>query len=45
MNKPINQIKLHGLNHFFNEIVELYTTKKLPNKILFSGSKVVEKQL
>ena len=39
MNKPIVQTKLYGLSHIFNEIVDLFTSKKLPNKILFSGSK------
>ena len=39
MNKPINQIKLYGLNKIFNEIVNLFICKKLPNKILLSGSK------
>jgi len=39
MNKPIDQTKLYGLSHIFNEIVDLFTSKKLPNKILLSGSK------
>jgi len=39
MNNPIDQIKLYGLNQIFNEIVQLYNSKKLPNKILLSGSK------
>ncbi len=39
MNKPIDQPKLYGLSHIFNEIVDLFTSKKLPNKILLSGSK------
>ena len=39
MNKPIDQTKLYGLSHIFKEIVDLFTTKKLPNKILLSGSK------
>ena len=39
MNKPIGQPKLYGLSHIFNEIVDLFTSKKLPNKILLSGSK------
>ena len=39
MNMPIYQTKLYGLSHFFNEIVDLFTSKKLPNKILLSGSK------
>ena len=39
MNNPKNQIKLYGMNKFFNEIVNLFISKKLPNKILLSGSK------
>ena len=39
MNKPIDQIKLYGLNQIFNEIVNLFVSGKLPNKILLSGSK------
>jgi len=39
MNKPIEQTKLYGLSHIFNEIVDLFTSKKLPNKILLSGSR------
>ena len=39
MNKPIDQIKLYGLSKIFNEIVNLFISKKLPNKILLSGSK------
>ena len=39
MNKTINQRKLYVLSHTFNEIVDLFTSKKLPNKILLSGSK------
>ena len=37
--KPILQTKLYGLNQIFNEIVNLSNFNKLPNKILFSGSK------
>ena len=39
MNNPIDQIKLYGLNQIFNEIVQLYNSKKLPNKILLTGYK------
>ena len=39
MNNPINQLKLYGMNQIFNEIVNLFISKKLPNKILLSGSK------
>ena len=31
--------RLLGLNSFFNEIINLYTEKKMPNKILLSGKK------
>jgi len=37
--KHILQTKLYGLNIIFNEIVNLSNSNKLPNKILFSGSK------
>ena len=37
--KPILQTKLYGLNQIFNEIVNLSNSNKLPNKILFTGSK------
>ena len=30
---------LYGMNHFFNEIINLYNKKKLPTKILLSGKK------
>jgi DNA polymerase-3 subunit delta' len=37
--KPILQTKLYGLNLIFNEIVNLSNSNRLPNKILFRGSK------
>jgi len=37
--KPSNNKKLHGMNHFFNELAILYNTKKMPTKILLSGKK------
>ncbi len=37
--KPILQTKLYGLNLIFSEIVNLSNSNKLPNKILFCGSK------
>ena len=37
--KPILQTKLYGMDLIFNEIVSLFNSNKLPNKILFSGSK------
>ena len=37
--KPSLQTKLYGLTEIFGEIVNLYNCDKLPNKILFTGSK------
>jgi len=37
--EPANQIQLYGLRNEFNELVNLYNEKKLPNKILLSGQK------
>jgi len=37
--KPILQSKLYELNGIFNEIINLFNSNKLPNKILFSGPK------
>ena len=36
---PLYQNKLYGLEKEFTELVLLYKNNKLPNKILFSGSK------
>ena len=41
--KPYLQKKLYGLNPTFDEIVNLYKFNKLPNKILFTGSKSIGK--
>ena len=41
--KPNNQKILLGYNNFFLNIINLYKSKKLPNKILFSGSKGIGK--
>tara|TARA_B100000963_G_scaffold359830_1_gene388389 strand:- start:930 stop:1850 length:921 start_codon:yes stop_codon:yes gene_type:complete len=40
---PDNQIKLHGLSNFLNDLINLYNNKKLPNKILLSGQKSIGK--
>ena len=40
---PLNQINLFGYGKLFNELVELFSNKKLPNKILLSGEKGVGK--
>ena len=37
--KPINRIKLFGLDNFFFEFVNLFEKNNLPNKILLSGQK------
>ena len=41
--KPSANTKLYGLDNYFNEIVNLYKNKKMPNKILLSGKKGVGK--
>ena len=40
---PVNQKKLYGLDNNFKELVNLFDNNKLPNKILFSGSKGIGK--
>tara|TARA_Y100000591_G_scaffold311590_1_gene315162 strand:+ start:3265 stop:4185 length:921 start_codon:yes stop_codon:yes gene_type:complete len=40
---PDNQIKLHGLSHFLNDLIRLHNNQKLPNKILLSGQKGIGK--
>jgi DNA polymerase-3 subunit delta' len=37
--KPSENTNLYGMNNFFNEIINLYIKKKMPNKILLSGKK------
>ena len=37
--KPSENNKLYGLGNYFNEIVDLYNKKIMPNKILLSGKK------
>ncbi len=41
--KANNQTQLYGLEFYFNEFINLYNKKKLPNKILLSGSKGIGK--
>ena len=36
---PINQTKLFGLERYINELIRLYESDNLPNKILLSGQK------
>ena len=36
---PSKNTTLYGMNHFFNEIINLYDDKKMPTKILLSGKK------
>ena len=36
---PINQMKLFGLNKYFEELAFLYEKNELPNKILLSGKR------
>ena len=37
--RPINQIKLYGLNKYLKKLIKLYSKNNLPNKILFTGLK------
>jgi len=37
--KPSENTRIYGMENFFNELVELYKQKKIPNKILLSGKK------
>ena len=37
--KPSQQTELFGLNKYFDEIIDLYLNRKMPNKILLSGKK------
>ena len=39
----LNQTKLFGHSDHFNELINLYSQKKLPNKILLSGEKGIGK--
>jgi len=40
---PINQKKIYGFNNELTELFNLYDSKKLPNKIIFSGPKGIGK--
>ena len=42
--KPSENIKIYGMEIFFNEIANLYKQEKMPNKILLSGKKDQENQ-
>ena len=35
--EPSSNTRIYGMDEYFNEIIDLYDTKKMPNKILFSG--------
>ena len=37
--KPSENTSIYGYKYFFNEIIQLYKNKKMPNKILLSGKK------
>ena len=41
--KPSDNIKLYGMDYFFNEIIDLHNKKKMPSKILLSGKKGIGK--
>ena len=40
---PVDQLKLYNLKREFTELIELYNSKKFPNKILLSGQKGIGK--
>ena len=40
---PVNQLSLYGHHSEFSNFIKLYTTEKLPNKILLSGQKGIGK--
>ena len=37
--KPSNNINLYGMRYYFDEVINLYIKKKMPNKIMLSGKK------
>ena len=37
--EPSENTSIYGYKYFFNEIIELYNNRKMPNKILLSGKK------
>jgi DNA polymerase-3 subunit delta' len=37
--KPSENTSIYGYKYFFNEIIQLYNNRKMPNKILLSGKK------
>ena len=37
--EPSENTSIYGFKYFFNEIIELYNNRKMPNKILLSGKK------
>ena len=41
--KPINQIKLFGLENFFLELSVFFKKNNFPNKLLLSGQKGIGK--
>ena len=41
--EPANQIRLFSHKEQFKSLINLYSKKKLPNKILFSGEKGIGK--
>ena len=43
--KPIEVTKLFGYNNIFNELITITKNKKLPNKILISGTKGIGKSV
>ena len=41
--KPSENTQLYGMDLFFNDIAKLYNQKQMPNKILLSGKKGLDK--
>ena len=37
--EPSENTSIYGYKYFFNEIIQLYNNRKMPNKILLSGKK------
>ncbi|MDA9616232.1 DNA polymerase III, partial [Candidatus Pelagibacter sp.] len=37
--KSSDNLQLYGMDHFFNELVNLYNLNKMPTKILLTGKK------
>ena len=36
---PLNSIKLIGMDNYFDELIKLYNSKRMPKVLLISGQK------